>query len=302
MKVIKLLDYVFVLRPMLHVPVWTIMILGYYRHTSVSRSSLELFLLLILGSLLSGGVFLVNQIYDIKSDRLNEKLYFLARSMIKVRTAWLMSIVLDLVAVALAFALSRTVGITSTLIILLGIAYSVSPVALKDRPWPAVSANGVGHGTLVFVIGYAAAGGNITDGIMRSIPYFFAVASIYIGTTLPDMEGDRKAGKGTVAVVYGEKTAKLLAMACYVSSVAAGLAVGDLPFLIAAVAVAPFHVWAVYSGIVANSVIALKASILTLSLAASYFTPLYFIFLIALIAVTRWYYRVRFSMTYPSFR
>lgn len=233
MKIINILDHIFVLRPMLHLPVWTIMILGYYRAQSDTSSWTVLPVSLLLGSALFGAVFLINQIYDIESDRLNDKLHFLPKGIVKIGAAWIMTILLNLVSLAIAFSLSFTVGFASLMVIALGILYSVPPISLKDKAWPAAFANGLGHGSLVFVIGYCAAGGHFWDGIIKSIPYFMAVTAVYIGTTLPDIAGDKKSGKLTIGAVFGERYAKYIILLYYITAVLAGFVIFDIPFVVA---------------------------------------------------------------------
>jgi 4-hydroxybenzoate polyprenyltransferase len=72
------LDYFFFLRPVLLPPVWTIALLGtipLHESRLLSASAWSIFFLHL--TALFGGVYTLNQIYDIESDRLNRKRYFL---------------------------------------------------------------------------------------------------------------------------------------------------------------------------------------------------------------------------------
>ena len=302
MKRLNLFDYIFILRPMLHLPVWTVMILGFYRAGTDMPSWPILPLSLLLGTGLFGAVFLINQIYDIESDRLNDKLYFLPRGIIAPGAAWIMTILLNIISLVVAFYISFSVGLASILIVVLGVLYSVPPAALKNRTWLATVANGLGHGTLVFIIGYCAGGGSFGGGIIKSIPYFMSVTAVYIGTTLPDIEGDKKTGKLTLGAVFSQQKAKYIILICYAVSIAAGFMVGDIPFLAAALTVAPFYLWSAFSKTIKSTVLTVKMSILSLTLAAGYFYPYYIIFLICLIYATRKYYQRRFNIIYPSIK
>jgi 4-hydroxybenzoate polyprenyltransferase len=298
-NILRILDYIFILRPMLHLPVWTIAILGFYRASSTNSGLLPV---LFLGSGLAGAVFILNQIYDIESDRLNDKIFFLPRQIIKLGSAWLMVIVLNMVSIILAFYISLSVGVVALVIIMLGVFYSVPPLSLKNKTWWAVIANGIGHGTLVFLLGFCAAGGSFLPGIIKSLPYFFSVAAVYIGTTLPDIEGDKQTSKLTLGSVYSEKRAKHTMMAFYILSLISGFALNDTPFLIAAIVAAPFYIWSIFAAKIKPAVMAIKISIISLSLAAGYFEPSYIIFLVFLIVLTRVYYKFRFNLVYPSIK
>jgi 4-hydroxybenzoate polyprenyltransferase len=302
MQILKIFDYFFVLRPMLHLPVWTILILGYYSHGYSHGNKWHLLLSLLVGTGLAGTAYLVNQIFDIESDRINDKLHFLPKGYIKIRTAWIMTFVLSLVSLAAAFYISQAAGIVAVLIFGLGLVYSSPPLAIKNRAWQAALTNGIGYGGLVFILGYCAAGGLFLPAIFKSLPYFFAVAGVYIGTTLPDIEGDKKTGKLTIGVIFGSRKTAILILACYGLSIISGFILRDTPFLFAALAAMPFYIWSVIAKNIKSTILAIKVSILTLTLAAGYFFPLYLIFIVLLILATRIYYKSRFELTYPSLK
>ena len=74
----------------------------------------------------------------------------------------------------------------------------------------------------------------------------------------------------------------------------------DKPILIAALAVLPFYLWLLFKKTIRAAIIAVKMSIISLTLAASYEFPLYLLFLVALVWFTRVYYKNRFDIIYPS--
>ncbi len=302
MSYIRTFDYFFVLRPLLHIPVWTVLILGYYSIHLSHGYKWNLLLSLLLGSFVFGGVFLINQIYDIESDRINGKLHFLPDGHIKPGVAWLMFIVLNTTSIVGGFFVSLEVGVLIIAVMILGMLYSVPPISLKNRPWAAALSNGLGHGSLVFMVGYYAGGGASIKGVIHSLPYFFAVVAVYIGTTLPDIEGDRRTGKRTIGVKYGEAHSIHIIVLCYIAAIAFGFLLADKPFLYAALAALPFYLWCYLKPSSAAAVLAVKVSILTLSLVASFVMPLYLFFLVILVYLTRIYYRARFNMEYPSIK
>jgi len=112
-----ILDHLFILRPMLHLPVWTIAILGYYSHHPAESGRLDIPILLLLGSGLFGAVFLINQIFDIESDRINNKLHFLPKGYVKINIAWIMIVLLNVFSLIAAFFISAGVGLASLMIV-----------------------------------------------------------------------------------------------------------------------------------------------------------------------------------------
>lgn len=298
--VYKILDHLFILRFMLIIPVWTVLLLGFFHSGNGTPYTWRMFGITIAATGLAGAVFILNQIFDIESDRINNKVYFLPRGYVKIGAAWTLYAVLNIVSLSIAFAISKTAGFLGLAILVLGAAYSAPPLVIKDRPWPGFLANALGHGTLVFLLGFCSLGGDIITGSIKSLPYFFAVAAVYVGTTLADIEGDRSTGKRTLAVSWGIDRGIYFLALSYLISIAASLYLKDKPFLYAALAVAPFYVWTAIAKSVKSSLIALKLSIVALSLMSAYFYPGYLLFLIAAIGLTKIYYKMRFGINYPA--
>lgn len=285
---------------MLIIPVWTVLLLGYYHSGNGLSFTWDMFWIALIATGLSGAVFILNQIFDIDSDRINNKVFFLSKGYVKIGAAWTMYAVLNVVSLTMAFVISSTAGLLGIAILLLGAAYSTPPFVIKDRPWWGFLSNAFGHGTLVYLLGYCSLGGDLKTGLLKSLPYFFSVAAVYIGTTLADIEGDRLTGKRTLAVVIGFDRSVLFLTVCYFLSLAAAIIIRDTPFLWAALAVCPFYIWAGFKKSIKSSIIALKLSILTLSLMSAYFYPGYVAFLTAVILLTRIYYKKRFGIEYPA--
>ena len=104
-------DYFFINRPILFFPGWTTMFIGKWlgeqKQSGFSPAIFEdifpLFsdLILLLGfAALMGGCFILNQIRDRETDRLNEKLFFIHKDLIPLRNAWLEAISLIVLGLA----------------------------------------------------------------------------------------------------------------------------------------------------------------------------------------------------------
>lgn len=133
---------------MLIIPVWTISLLGAraaqwqqrglnpftldrFPFVNFSSSDLHLLILLLVGTLLSGGIFIVNQIYDIESDRVNKKLFLLPEGHVSITEAWVLYYVTTAGALIGAFILSWQLGILFVLGALIGLQYSLPRFNLK---------------------------------------------------------------------------------------------------------------------------------------------------------------------------
>jgi len=297
---LKYLDYIFVLRPVLMVPVWTILLLGHHQGSRYGSSNRSLFWLFIFSTIIIGGVYLLNQIYDLETDRKNKKLFFLAEVHISQKTAWIYTALLYFLSVVPSYFLSLTIGIIFTLGFILSFLYSAPPFCLKNKTYGGLLANVISHGTLVFLAGFFARTSFSLRAILFSLPYVLAVGAVYINTTLPDIEGDKMAGKMTFGVRYGILKSTLISTLLVILSIVFALIFLDLPFLFSAILSLPFYLFALVTKEVGKSVLATKSSILFLSLAAGYFYPWYFVILILGFLATRLYYSKRFNLEYPG--
>ena len=297
----NILDWIFFLRPILHPPVWTIAILGYFRNPIRPESPYQLIWIMLASSGMAAWAYVVNQIADVESDRRNNKLFFLPLGMISMKAAHIYAGLILWVTVIGSFSISIQAGIISMAGIALGYIYSGRPFYWKNDPVASTLLNGIGHGSLIFVFGFVGAGGLIGDAILLSVPYLFAVIAVFMGTTLPDVEGDTGSGKRTPAVVLGVKSTTVAMTLFLMISLLLSLLVRDLPLLLACNLSLPFSLYAALKPKVKNAVFAARFSVLLLSLAACYAFFWYAFVILFLFVTARIYYRRRFGMIYPAF-
>jgi len=207
-KGVELLDYLFLLRPTLFFPVWTYFLAGQWGGARTPKASLQLLhpvgtaWILAALSLLMGGVYVFNQIFDVETDRRNRKLFLLANGIVPVRHAAVEASLLAAASLGLAFWADPLFGLGFlTLFLIAGILYNFPPTAWKNHPILGLLVNCAGS-MLIYDIGWVAGGGE------RALPpqafaYAFAVAAVFLNTTLPDRNGDKATGKITFGVRYG---------------------------------------------------------------------------------------------------
>jgi len=198
---------------MILIPVWTFFILGAFHSGSLVLPFPEGFFPgLIAFTLLIGSIYIVNQISDRESDLENDKLFFIPKAIISVKTAIAetMLLIIGSFTISLIF-LSFRFTLVLILSLLLGLLYSLEPVRLKKRAVLDVLANSLGNGILNTLAGWIAVGGDL-NGIVVLIPYPFAVASVHLATTLADIEGDSKNSLNTSGVVMGARRGMLLSL------------------------------------------------------------------------------------------
>ena len=255
---------------------------------------------MLVSSGIAAWAYVINQIADVESDRRNNKLFFLPLGLISMKAAHIYAGLILGATVVGSFLISIQAGIISMAGIALGYLYSGRPFHGKNDPAASTLLNGIGHGSLIFVFGFVGAGGLIGDAILLSVPYLFAVIAVFMGTTLPDVEGDARSAKRTPAVVLGIKFTAVAMTLSLMVSLLLSLLVWDLPLLIACNLSLPFYLYAALKPKVKNAVFAARLSVLLLSLAACYAFFWYAFALLFLFVTARIYYRRRFRMIYPT--
>lgn len=301
-KLLRLCDYIFVLRPLLLTPAWSFYLLG---AGEVARGSSRPLLIppspatiISLTFILTCG-YLINQIFDRESDRVNKKVFFLAEGIFSTWGVLAMAVISFLAA---SYFFHRSPSMVRTpllLALVLALTYSLPPIRLCSRPFFDTAANAVGFGGLAFVLGYAAGAGRYGRSPLLAAPYVLLVASTFLLTAVLDYEGDRQVGKTSSAVRLGKKSAlrvaALLGVGAFISSLAcshmfaAALTLLALP--------APFYA---RQGDRKRVSLAVQATTMLVILAASSQWPLYLAAIIPLVVLSRYYYRRRFGLIYPG--
>jgi 1,4-dihydroxy-2-naphthoate octaprenyltransferase len=244
----------------------------------------------------------LNQVFDIESDRINNKVGFLQRGYLTVRQLkvgfWIVSII-PLVAAAF---ISTFVQILFAQFLLLSWLYSAPPVRLKDRALLGFLANAHAHGLLVALA--VAHQTKLVDlaSLDWHIPVYFAltVGATYILTTITDRAGDEATGKRTVAVVLGRNGALVSTLVLLAISVALGLWVENALLAYLAIGAVFMVLAALMVGAESAVRLASKMPLLALTVAAGSYYPVYFAFVVALLIGTRAYYFKRFGIVYPE--
>ncbi len=309
---LKSLDYFFVLRPMLFFPGWITLLAGYFilqrqnlflkPARTLHQDFAEIGLLILLFALAMGASFLLNQLQDVESDKANAKLFIVAEGHITRRAVIWEIILLSVLALALAWFLSVLHFIlTAGFMVLTGYLYNYPPLALKDRPLGSLVANSL-MGWFAFALGWAAVNPLSVAVITDALPYVFLNTALYFFTTLPDMEGDRKSKKHTLAVLMGADIVIRLAFVFFVFSLISAWWLKDYTLLLIAALSAPFFIRALWTSAVSDAVRTTKFTILFFALVICFKLPFFFILMITGFYATRWYFKQRFNFDYPNFK
>ena len=300
-------DYIFLLRPMILIPVWTFFLLGAWHGSRTTGTPLDYtrFLFGIASfTAIVGAAYIINQITDREADRASGKLFLISHGVISVRAAWTQAVILAVLSIAAsAILLSREfiyILLTGTA---LGAAYSLEPFRFKRRPVLDVLANALANGVLNTLAGWVAIGAPLR-GIAILAPYPLAVAAVHLSTTLADIDGDRKCGLRTSGVVVGRRAGMIISTLLMACSFVVAVLMRNTPAFYGSSVSLLLFVIALISERKRSSgtgiLLPAKISTLAYSLAAGFCFPAYMPVLIIVIILTRVYYGKRFGIRYPA--
>jgi len=321
---LQVIDCFFLLRIALLAPVWTILLVGWitgsaglrpflwFSHTGKTNPG-QFYVWAALGgfSLIVASIYVVNQIVDIESDRINHKLFLLPHNYISIRTAWILAVTCALGGMACSLFFDAVMTCLFAMALILGALYNLPPFTLKNRAWGGVFANILGHGVLTFLVGWYCANfqngngwGALRAGLIPSLSPGMANAAVFLATTIPDAAGDAMTGKLTFCVKFGKKR----------TSLAAALFCGASFFL------SPFmgHNFWVMGAPALLSLVLFIALAATEKLEAAFYAFKWPVFLLTVFVIvfvwqygllvlatffgSRIYYNWRFGIEYPTFK
>ncbi len=165
---------------------------------------------------LTCNVFIVgiNQIADVEMDKINKPFLPLAAGTLSRKNALAIIYTALVIALVFAFIASLFYFVLIISILLIGIAYSLPPLYLKQHHLPAAIAITLVRGLLVnvgiFLHFQKTINGNYyLPGYIWCLAFFIMAFSIAIAwfKDLPDTEGDEKFNVKTLAVLYSKKNA-----------------------------------------------------------------------------------------------
>ena len=304
-RFVEMLDYVFLLRPTLWYPVWIFFIAGFWGNQQGNGSSVvdpvSSFAILALLTGMMGAVYILNQLQDVETDRANQKLFIIANGLVSGKQAIGEAVGLTALALAGAFVLDLTQGVLFLVVfVITGILYNFPPSRWKDRPIMGMLVNGLGC-VLIYTIGWMCV--RAERGIpMQAWLYGLAGISVSLNTTLPDMEGDSKAGKRTFTVAYGVEATAIAALVMEVLTVGWALYLKEWLLLVPAGLVLPLFIWAAIQRTKARVMFATKVSILALALAVCVVFPWLLLPIFGVFLLSKYYYRKRFNLNYPTLK
>ncbi len=311
MKRSRFSDYVFLLRPSIMIALWTFYFAGV--SMAFKMNGLNYFnnyynagmiiVTLLMYSLLMGSVYVINQIVDIDTDRLNKKLFILPDGIISKQNAMNYAIILAIISIGGILIMPHATLVMKWLFLvsfILGVMYSVKPFCLKRRPFVDLINNVIGYGMIAVIIGFESTGYSFKiEYVQKLLPYIFSMGAIFINTTLMDYEGDKAVNAKTTGVFLGYKKASLLSSILMVFAIISAISLGDKIMIICSIYSLPFFIYNLIkrSQKITDISVKLTAPFLTIILSICF--PYFLILNIIVLVSMKIYYRKRFNIKYP---
>ena len=157
-------------------------------------------------------------------------------------------------------------------------------------------------GLLALAIGWHSVNNQTTNFWIDAIPYLFFNTSLYFYTLLPDIHGDRKTNKQTLAVLKGKKVVINISTICYCGALISAYIFKDFFALFFMILTFPFIIFSFIKKDIAVTIIATKYAIFFFAAAICLKVPYFFIILISIFIITKWYFNIRFQYNYPNFK
>ena len=286
------------LRPSLFLPLWIFFLLGIYH--AGGEFSFRVVIVFILYTLLMGGVYIFNQIIDRESDKKNDKLFLLSEGYISVKSAYIEMGILFILSVLGSFFIDFKIFMFFLLSIFMGITYSIPPLETKGKPFLDIIWNGAGYGILAFFVGWLSVAEMKSSMFIYSIPYFFAVAAVFVNTTIPDIEGDKGEGKVTTGVFLGKKNTLLLGVLLDLIAIIISYLLKNYICLIGSGIAFPIFLFAYIRGAKKPILFSFRMIPAILMIIVFYLMPVVIPLFLLILVIQKVYYKKKFDLDYPA--
>lgn len=155
----------------------------------------------------------LNDIFDIKTDSINMPFRPIQSKRVNLKEAGYFTVLTFFIGLIISILLSVQYFFSVLLMALMGIAYSLKPVSLKDRGFVGNVALGITTVLLTGYSGFVLFTGSLIIGIfplyiLFSLALFFTFFSIL--KDFKDMRGDRYVNKNTIPLKHGKGFASMM--------------------------------------------------------------------------------------------
>lgn len=298
-----MVDIFFLSRPVLLIPVYIFIVLGYLDGEPFSvHFLLDLKLLhhLFFYAFIMFPIHLTNNVNDIKADRENRGPGFINCSGISLR--WLYTASLIFVCIGLAGAVmsdDRWIVLIYLCTLVLGFLYNFRPFYFTGRPFLDFLSNAIEYGVLCYLLGKRLVL-NPDINYTNLFSYFFLMSAGAVASTIPDVKGDQKGGKKTTSVYLGVEKALILGIVFLLAALFFGIVGANFIVVVSAGSSIVVFIYAIWFDRNKKNLVftyQIGGGVLILLVHISY--PFLFIVSLFLIGITLIYFKHRKNVIYP---
>jgi len=311
-------DYLFVMRPLILIPAWSFYLLGAEngrRQATVADTSRflgappEFYYGFGCLTAILIAAYLINQVFDQESDRRNQKGFYLTQGIFTVRTVLMMAFFAFLFASWCYRFVDSAQKLPLVLALILSMLYSMPPLRLVARPFVDLLANAVGYGGVAFVAGYGSYNESLSTAVLLATPYICLVGATFLFTAILDVDGDRASGKVTTSVLIGIKPSALTA--CVLTAIGWLVAllmswrlysdrIGVVVLFLCLLVFVLATIRIISGNAIRASSNAVQAATALITIPALLVRQEYVVLLVPILLAARLYYSARFGIRYPG--
>ena len=313
-KIVPSFDYFMLFRPTLFFSIWVMVCIGMYISGLVNNNVViniveyDVYtLMLYFGiTLICGSCFILNQIADIKSDRINNKIFIL-NNIINPKDALNVSKVANIMGFGFVLYIDWIIAFPLVAIyIVWGILYNNEKYNWKSNPWLGLIAN-ILCGYLLILCGIIYNRGEdlgifqlIFSSIKYIFPFIFSYSSIILLANIPDTQGDESINKKTFTLQYGIKMTILIStLLCFLSFLL-GLYLNEPLSSTSSITALPFFFFALFRGKNKDILRSIRYPIFLLNFYVLTIYPLLIFPIMIFYYLSKYYYWHRFNIHYPT--
>ena len=312
-KIVPRLDIFMLFRPTLFFSVWVMICIGMYI-ASIINNNTEMNIIvydvnttiLFLGiSLICGATFILNQVSDLETDKINKKV-FLLNEIIEPEKALSTSKIINMIGFSLLLFADWIVAIPALFIFIIwGILYNNGKFNFKGNPWLGFCSNLL-CGYLLILCGMLYNRFDVEyyilflNSIKYIIPFIFAYGSVVLLANIPDIKGDQAIDKNTLTVVFGKKNTIIIATLLCFFSLLVGLYIEEPLSSTASLSSIPFFLFALLRGENKDITRSIRYPIFLLNFYVLTIYPLLVFPILLFYYLSKYYYWHRFSLHYPT--
>ena len=310
-------DILFLMRPTLFLSVWVMVVIGmsaaqmHYNDSPlwISGFSMQTLIIFIGLTFVCSSAFILNQITDQESDRVNNKLFLVGKYISEEKSQNIAKYLLIAGLIVLLIFNWFSAMIASLIYLIWGILYSSSPFNWKSRPLLGWLANSI-VGILLFVLGWGIVLKNHQSSplipfdismVYLLFPYALSFSSVALITTLPDLKGDTSSGDRTFPIVFGKSLTLIISLIFIIIAFFAALKNVDPIASTATIVSLPFFFFAFFRRLEKDILRAIRYPIFILNFFVLSIYPWLFFPIALTFYISKYYYWHRFDLHYPAF-